>query len=355
MKKIEKDKVYFGIVGCGAIANMHAKAIKEIEGAELKAVADINIDNTKKFAERYGVKDYYGDYRDLLKDETIDIVNICTPSGLREEIVIDSARVGKHIIVEKPVEVTLEKIDRMIAECEKHNVALAGIFNYRYNKNYKIVYDAIQRGRFGRLILGDVYVKWYRDKEYYTSSGWRGTWKFDGGGALMNQSIHFVDLLQWYMGQVESIKAYTTQAVHTYIETEDIGMGILRFKNGALGVIEGSTATYPGLYDRIEIHGENGSVLIENSRIVRWEFKDTEPIDVEIRENKGIENFNLGSSRDPMEIPYEPHKREIEDIINSLKEGKNPPIDGYEARKAVEIILAIYKASRVDGEVKLPL
>jgi len=355
VKRLEKDKIYFAIIGCGAIANIHAKAINAIEGAELKAVADVNIDSAKNFAQRYGIKDYYGDYRELLKDESIDIVNICTPSGLREEIVIECARAGKHIIAEKPIEVTLEKIDRMIKECEKHRVTLAGIFNNRYNRNYRIVYDTIQKGRFGRLILGDVYVKWYRDKEYYTRSGWRGTWRFDGGGALMNQSIHFIDLLQWYMGPVESVKAYTTQAVHKYIETEDLGVAIVRFKNGALGVIEGSTALYPGLYDRIEIHGENGSVLIENSQIVRWEFKDQEPIDEEIRKNRGLETFELGSSRDPMEIPYELHRREIEDIINCLREGKAPPIDGYEARKAVEIIIAIYRASKTGEEIRLPL
>ncbi|MBC7320571.1 Gfo/Idh/MocA family oxidoreductase [bacterium] len=355
MKRLEKDRVYFGIIGCGAIANIHAKAIKSIETAELVAVADVNLDSARNFAQRYQVERYYGDYRELLKDESIDIVNICTPSGLREEIAIDCARAGKHIIAEKPIEVTLERIDRMIEECKKNNVALAGIFNNRYNRNYKIVYETIQKGRFGKLILGDVYVKWYRDKEYYTRSGWRGTWKFDGGGALMNQSIHFIDLLQWYMGPVESVKAYTTQAVHKYIETEDIGVAIVKFKNGALGVIEGSTALYPGLHDRIEIHGENGCVLIENSRIVRWEFKDKEPIDEEIRRSKGLETFELGSSKDPMEIPYELHKREIEDIISSLKEGKTPPIDGNEARKAVEIIIAIYEANRTGQEVKLPL
>jgi len=355
VKRLEKEKVSFGIIGCGAIANIHAKAIKAIKGAELKAVADVNIDSARNFAQRYEIESYYSDYRELLKDKSIDIVNICTPSGLREEIAIECARAGKHIIAEKPIEVTLDRIDRMIEECKKHDVALAGIFNNRYNKNYRIVYDMIQKGRFGRLILGDVYVKWYRDKEYYTRSGWRGTWKFDGGGALMNQSIHFIDMLQWYMGPVESVKAYTTQAVHKYIETEDIGVAVVKFKNGALSVIEGSTALYPGLHDRVEIHGENGSVLIENSKIVRWEFKDQEVIDEEIKKNKGIESFDLGSSRDPMEIPYELHKREIEDIISSLREGKNPPIDGYEARKAVEIIIAIYKASTTREEVTLPL
>ena len=355
MKKLEKDKVYFGIIGCGAVAHMHARAIKAIEGAELKAVADVDIARARSFAQRYEVEKYYGDYRELLRDESIDIVNICTPSGLREEIVIDSARAGKHIIAEKPVEVTLERIDRMIAECNKYDVALAGIFNNRYHKNYRLIYDTIQEGRFGRLILGDVYVKWYRDQEYYTSSNWRGTWKFDGGGALMNQSIHFIDLLQWYMGPVESVKAYTERAVHKYIETEDMGLAIVRFRNGALGVIEGSTALYPGLYDRIEIHGENGSALIENSQIVRWEFKDQQPMDQQIRENKGLETFDSGSSADPMDIPYELHKREIEDTINYLREGKNPPIDGYEARKAVEIITAIYQASKTEKEVRLPL
>lgn len=355
MNRLEKDKISFGIIGCGAIANIHARAINSIEGAILKAVADVNIDTARRFAQNYNVERYYSDYREILKDKDIDIVNICTPSGLREEIAIAAAQARKHIIAEKPIEVTLERIDRMIAECEKHNVALAGIFNNRYNKNYRIVYDTIQRGRFGRLILGDVYVKWYREKEYYTSSNWRGTWRFDGGGALMNQSIHFIDLLQWYMGPVESVKAYTAQAIHRYIETEDLGVAILKFKNGALGVVEGSTAIYPGLHDRIEIHGENGSVLIENGKIVRWEFRDKEPLDEEIRRNKGLESFDLGSSKDPMEIPYELHKREIEDIISSLKEGKKPAIDGYEARKAVEIIIAIYKASKIGGEIRLPI
>jgi predicted dehydrogenase len=201
-------KLGFGIIGSGNIGPFHAEAISHIEEAELKAVSDVVEERAKELAEKYRV-DFYADYNKLLEREDIAVVNICTPSGMHEEIALTSANAGKHLIVEKPLEITLEKCDRIIKSCEENKVKLCVIFPSRFGKATTKLKESIGKGRFGKLVLGDAYIKWYRSQEYYDSGGWRGTWKIDGGGALMNQSIHTVDLLQWMMGSVESVFAYS--------------------------------------------------------------------------------------------------------------------------------------------------
>lgn len=349
----QRKTVYgFGVIGCGEISRIHCEAISTMEDARLIAVSDINGMAAKSRADKYGV-DYYTDYTQLLGRDDINIVCICTPSGLRRDIAIAAARCGKHIIAEKPIEICLERIDDILEECEINGVSIAGIFNLRYDDVYSAVKRAVSLGRFGKLLLGDIYIKWYRDQKYYDSAQWRGTWELDGGGVLMNQAIHYIDLLQWMMGPVEEVYGICSTLSHDRIEVEDTATAILKFKNGAQGVIEGTTSAYPGISSRIELHGQKGSVLIENNKIKLWEFVDKHPIDKEIKELKL--SGGSGGISDPASIDPHLHKKQLEDILASFKSSEEAMVDGKEARKSVEIIQAIYKSSLENKSIKLPL
>jgi predicted dehydrogenase len=346
-------KFGFGVIGCGVVSRFHLEAIRDIENAKLIAVCDISEDAARNTAHQYGCINWYTDYRELLGRDDIDIVCICTPSGLRRDIAILAARMGKHIIVEKPIEVSLERIDDMLRECEKNGVVIAGIFSMRYNEHYRLLKEAISEGRFGRLSMGDAYIKWYRSQEYYDSGKWRGTRLLDGGGALMNQSIHFIDLLQWMMGPVKEVFGVSGTLAHQGIEVEDTAAAIVKYENGAIGVIEGTTAAYPGIGTRMEIHGENGSVMMEDNIIKRWEFREPHPMDQKLRELSM--EVHKGGAADPMNIDGSLHRKQIEDILSSISAGQPPLVSGQEARKSVEIIHSIYKSAQQKCVVELPL
>lgn len=348
------DKNYgFGIIGCGLVSKFHLDAVQEIENAELIAVCDISEETARKTAERYGCINWYIDYKQLLGRDDIDIVCICTPSGLRHDIAILAAQLGKHIIVEKPIEVSLEKIDDMLSECVKNEVVISGIFSMRYNEHYNLAKEAITIGRLGKLILGDAYIKWYRSQEYYDRGNWRGTKLLDGGGVLMNQSIHFIDLLQWMMGPVKHVFAETGTLGHHGIEVEDTAVAAVRYENGAIGVIEGTTAAWPGIGNRIDIHGENGTISIEDNIIKRWEFRDEHPIDLKLKELNMKEQTS--GVTDPANIDGSLHKKQIEGILDSISKGQQLMVSGWEARKSVEIVQAIYKSAQLNRVVELPL
>lgn len=336
------------------ISDFHSAAIDELENGQLVAVSSRNPDNAKRVANRYNV-DWYTDYNEMLKRDDLDIVTICTPSGAHVEPSIAVAEAGKHLIVEKPLEVTLERCDAIIEASGKAGVKLCGIFPSRFSECNQLVKQTIESGRFGRLALGDAYIKWYRTQEYYDSGGWRGTWELDGGGALMNQSVHAIDLLQWLMGPVVSVQAFTDTLAHQRIEVEDVAAAVLRFESGALGVIEGSTAAFPGLLKKIEISGFKGTVILEEEDILRWEFDPETPEDEEIRKQFAKKRSGGGGAADPRAISYENHRRQMEDMLRAIEEDGTPLVDGREARKAVEIILAIYKSSQEGKPVQLPL
>lgn len=344
----------FGIVGTGLIADFHAKALAEIPGCKVIACVDKIPERAKSFAEKYGCAGY-ADLDEFLAHPGVEIVTICTPSGLHMETAVAAANAGKHLIVEKPIEVTLERIDAIIEACERNKVLLCGIFPSRYHEVAGIVKKAVDSGRLGRVTMGSAYVKWFRTQEYYDKGGWKGTKKYDGGGALMNQSIHAIDLLQWFMGPVESVSAYTALLAHERLEVEDTATAVLRFKSGALGVVEGSTAAYPGFLKRIEISGFKGSVILEEEDLKCWSFAEEGPEDAKIREQFAAKTHTGGGASDPSKIGYHGHKLQFEDVVGCLKAGKKPFVDGIEARKAVEIILAIYKSAETGREVKLPL
>lgn len=342
----------FAIIGSGAIARMHSSSINELEDAELDAVVDVDKNRAREFAEQYGCKNYYDDYREMLKKSNADIVSVCTPSGMRESIVLDCARAGKNIIVEKPVEIKLDRIDRMIAACRENGVKLTCIYNTRYKEAHSFIKKAISSGRTGRLINGNAYIRWYRPDEYYSSSKWRGTWELDGGGALMNQGIHTVDLLQWYMGDVESVFAYTGTLLHKSIEVEDTAVAALKFSNGAIGTVMAATSIYPGFPTKLEITGETGTIEVSEGNIEVWNFKNSAEMDSEVHAYMhGTVEGNRAS--DPMAFSNDCHKKQIAGFIDAVKNNTEPEINGEEARKAVQIILAIYESARTGKEIKL--
>lgn len=339
------NSVGFGIIGCGNIGPVHAMAIRDSEHAHLVGVSDLNEELAGKLASEHGAE-AFGDYKTMLERDDIQAVSICVPSGLRVEIAETVAAAGKHVLSEKPLEVTSAKIDRIIAATEKAGVKLGCIFQSRFSDGALKIRKAVDDGRFGKLVLGDAYIKWYRSQEYYDSGAWRGTIKLDGGGALMNQGIHQIDLLQWFMGPVKEVTAKKALVAHKDIEVEDIACVLLEFENGAFGVIEGSTAIWPGHSERVEVHGTAGSVVLESGEIRSWQFQE------ELPEDKAIQaaldkDADLGSGAgDPLAaLKHEGHRRQIEDFALAILENRSPRIQGAEGRRAVALIEAIYKSA----------
>jgi len=339
----------FGIIGAGLIADFHAKAIADIPNAKLVACCDIISERAKELADKNDCQTLES-YEELLKSEDVDIVTIATPSGAHMEPTIAAAEAGKHVLCEKPLDVTLERIDAMTEAHEKSGTRLGGIFPYRFNDSQTVLREAINSGRFGVITYAGIYVPWWRTDEYYKDS-WHGTWKLDGGGALMNQSIHMVDMLCDVMPPIESLQAYTGTLGHK-IEAEDTAVAVLRYTNGALGVIYGTTASYPGQFRRFEITGTKGTVIqVENSFTV-WQFADEKPEDEEIRKKFGqIEGG--GGVADPAAITHDNHTRNFKAFLDTLETNEDFWISGAEARKAVEVILAIYKSAKEQTQVKL--
>jgi UDP-N-acetyl-2-amino-2-deoxyglucuronate dehydrogenase len=335
----------FGIIGAGLIADFHARAILSLKNARLAGICGTNQTKVKTLADKYGCKAFSG-MEEMFLSGGIDIVTIATPSGAHMEPAIAAARHSIHVLCEKPLEISLERIDRMIMAHTEAGTRLGGIFNYRFNDTLQYIKKAVDSNRFGTITYASVHVPWWRNEAYYTNS-WHGTSDMDGGGALMNQAIHMIDILQYLMGPVESLQAYVATLGH-HIEVEDTAASILQFRNKALGVIYGTTASFPGQFRRLEITGTRGTVvLVENSFKV-WQFDDQTEADNEILNSfPGIEGG--GGVSDPAAIPVEPHARNIEAFIHSVETGTPFEVDGPEARKAVEIVLAIYSSAREKG------
>ncbi|MGN7383989.1 Gfo/Idh/MocA family protein [Paenibacillus sp. SAFN-117] len=338
-------KLRFAIVGAGVIAPFHAKAITSNPQAELVAIADVEKPKAKKLAEEFSVKDIYTDYEIMLQREDIDAVSICVPSGLHAEVAIAAAEAGKHIFCEKPLDITVDKMDRMIRTARERQVKLGVVYQRRTFPAAIATRKAIQEGKLGKLVLGDAYLKYYRSPEYYRSAGWRGTWELDGGGALMNQGVHGVDLIQWMVGDVESVFAYSAPLVRS-IEVEDTAVAAIKYKNGAFGVIQGTTSVYPGMETRFEIHGENGTIIFGDSGIKQWSFADSQ------EEAPQVEG-TLAASSSATNISNDGHFVLVDDLIQAIREDRDPMITGEEASKAVKLILAIYESARTGREIKL--
>jgi predicted dehydrogenase len=345
------DTLGFAVIGCGNISRTHAKAIQEVGAAELVACCDVVEEKAKDWAEEFDLGDnYHRDIEDLLQRDDLDAVCICTPSGMHAEHAIMAASAGKHMLCEKPLDVTLKKIDDMIAAAEANDVKLAGVFQRRTYDSTKRVREAVRTGKLGKLVVGDCYQKYFRSHEYYASGDWRATWELDGGGALMNQGVHGIDLILHLMGPVKRVSAMARRLVRN-IAVEDTAVAILEYENGAVGVLEGTTSVTPGMGCEVEISGDNGTVGLSGDTITKWEFPGSEEDEQEVDE-EGEE----GTASDPLALQATGHTEHVRDLCEAIIEDREPAIPGAEARKAVELIKAIYKSSREGGApVELPL
>jgi predicted dehydrogenase len=340
----------FGIVGTGAIADFHARALAAISGASLLGVTSSRPDARNAFASRHQTQAAHS-LDELLALPGLDAVTIATPSGSHTEVALAAFRAGKHVLCEKPLDVTLEKVDAMIAEADRRGLLLGAIFQQRFGAGVRKLKAAIESGRFGRLTLCSCSLKWWRSQDYYDQGQWRGTKALDGGGALFNQGIHAVDLLQWLVGFPVEVQAYTATLAHERVEVEDLGVALLKFPSGALGVIEASTATWPGFSRRIEISGDRGSAILEDDRLTFWEFADKLAGDDEVT---AFSPSSLGSgASDPAAIGIEGHRLQLEDFVAAIREQRQPSIRGADARNSVRLVLAIYKAAVTNRPVRL--
>lgn len=339
----------FAIVGCGRIGRRHAEILgeRQIDGAELVGVCDIDPERAAAFGERHGVP-AFTDYHEMMRTlgDGVDVVSILTPSGMHARHTIDLAPYGKHVVVEKPMALTLSDADEMILACDRAGVKLFVVKQNRFNLPVQKLREAVEQDRFGRLVMGTVRVRWCRTQEYYDQDEWRGTWEFDGG-VFANQASHHVDLLEWMMGPVESVVAKASTAL-VDIETEDTGIVLLRFANGALGVIEATTATRPtDLEGSISILGENGTVEIGGFAVNEmrvWNFTDERSDDADVMERY---------RENPPNVYGFGHTRYLEHVVDCLHNDTAALVDGLEGRRSLELLSAIYESIEKEDEVFL--
>jgi UDP-N-acetyl-2-amino-2-deoxyglucuronate dehydrogenase len=353
------------IIGIGAIARMHARALSDVPGVELVAATCRTEEKGRAFAAEFGCQ-WHADTARMLRREKPDFVTVATPSGAHLPAALAAIRKGVHVICEKPLEITLARIDRMIAAAAKAGVTLGAIFPQRFNPVVRTVHDAAAAGRFGSLALAASAVPWWRDDAYYGPGRWQGTKALDGGGALMNQSIHGVDALQWIAGAtmpalsphenpVESVVALTAVRAHDAerLEVEDTCVAILRFKNGALGQLLAATSLFPGQLRRFLVGGRDGTAEILEEQLVTWRFRAEGADDEATRARFGGTSGTSGGAADPMAINYSCHTRNFEAFIEALRAGRKPALDGYEGRKAVAIVEACYRSAKTGRAAKV--
>jgi len=346
-------KVYgFGIVGSGMIANFHADAIKQLGQGKLVGVVARNEDRVNAFVDKHGGR-AYTNLDDFLSNKDIDIVTICTPSGSHMEPTVEAAKHGKHVLCEKPMEVTLDRVDQMIQAHLQAGTTLGGIFNSRFEPVNQVVKRLVRSGRMGSITYAGGYVPWWRTQDYYDQGGWRGTWQYDGGGALMNQGTHTVDLVQWLVGEkVKRVTAFTATLAHRRIEVEDTATAALQFANGALGILLATTSIQPGLPARVELGGTGGTIISESTAIKFLQFADPRPEDAEILAKYAGTGVAMGVA-DPKAITADNHRRNFDAFIEAIEHGRRPELDGFEGRKAVQIVTEVYESARTGKPVML--
>lgn len=340
------EKLKFAIVGCGMIASYHAKALNEIDGAVLSGAFDADKDALQKFCLNFNIKAFES-FDDVLKSDEVDAICICLPSGLHYEFAIKCAKHKKHIVIEKPIALNIEQCDEIISCAEENHIMVTVISQLRYTESVKHLKNAVEKNLFGKITLADISMKFYRDPEYYSSSKWKGTVKMDGGGALMNQGIHGIDLLQYIMGPVKSVQAISKTLFHN-IETEDTLVAILEYENGAVGTVQATTSVYPGYQRKISVCGTEGTVVLCEDKIESWDMKNKDFMPV--ISNDGL-NMKTGSRPDGMDFSL--HKMQLNDFVECIKNNKKPFIDAYEGKKSVEIICAIYKSAKNGTKIYL--
>jgi UDP-N-acetyl-2-amino-2-deoxyglucuronate dehydrogenase len=339
-----------GIVGTGVIAETHATAIAAIPGARLVAVTDVVPERAVEFAGSHDCE-VEPSLDALLARQDIDVVSVCVPSGLHAEVGVQVAAAGKHLVVEKPIDVSLTAADRLIEAVDAAGVAMTVISQHRFDPGLVELRGLIDDGALGRLVLGEASTKWYRSQGYYDSAPWRGTWALDGG-SLMNQGIHYVDLLRWAMGPIVEVSAvYATE--HHKIEVEDTALAVLRFISGAVGTIVSSTAVFPGFAQRLEVSGTGGTVLVEDGEIVRSAFTSDSP-------DPGLRGTRLprptsaeGAAANAAALGVASHAAQIADLLTAAEQGRQPSVTGRDGRATLEVILAVYESAREGRPVVL--
>jgi UDP-N-acetyl-2-amino-2-deoxyglucuronate dehydrogenase len=343
---VRDGTVCFGLVGLGMGGETHARQIPKVAGATLLAVSGRNADKARAFAERFNVPRVYARFDEMLEDPEVDVVTVVTPHGLHRDFAVQAAAAGKHVVVEKPLEITLGRAQEIISACNVNGVRLGVVFQMRFGNAAQRLKAAIDRGAFGRIIIADVIDKEFRAPEYYARDDWRGTKAYEGGGCLMTQSIHVLDLVQWLAGPVRSVFAKKKTALHA-IEVEDLITAVATFDNGALGIIESSTAAYPAFKGRVEIHGTEGSAIIsgEWDEIIFWDEKNAgERIDAR-------PGFTFADVNDPRLMPEDRQRIQIEDFVDAIRVGREPAVTGEEALKSLAIAMAIYESAQQAREI----
>jgi predicted dehydrogenase len=348
------DAFGFCIVGCGMIARFHARAIADVPGARVAALVSRSADNARKFAAANGLDcPAFADLSAALARPDVHAVIAATPSGAHLDPAVAAANAGKHVVVEKPLEITVERCDRVIAACDRNRVQLCTIFPSRFGDANRALKAAVDAGKFGRLTLAETTCKWWRPQSYYDQGGWKGTQALDGGGALMNQAIHNVDLLLWLMGAVAHVTGFTATLAHERIEVEDTAVACLRFASGALGVIQATTSVHPGLAKTIAVHGDRGTAVVEQDDVVRWDFTPETAEDRALKEHFARKVGASGGASDPAAISHQGHARQLADFVHAVRTGGRPLVDGREGRRSVEVIEAVYRSARSGQTVKV--
>jgi UDP-N-acetyl-2-amino-2-deoxyglucuronate dehydrogenase len=341
----------FGIVGAGVISDAHAGAIASLPGAWLVAVTDVAPDRAQSFAARHNCA-AETDLAAMLARDDVDVISVCVPSGLHAQVGIRAAAAGKHLVVEKPLDVSLEAADRLIGAARAAGVRMTVMSQHRFDRGLIELRRLLDDGQLGRLVLGEASTKWYRTQAYYDSAAWRGTWALDGG-SLMNQGIHYLDLLLWTMGPVTEVTALCSTQSHE-IEAEDAALAVLRFTSGAVGTVVASTAVFPGFAQRLEISGTGGTVVIEDGEIVRCELS-TDSAGSGVRGSKTAGgNAPSAAAANPAGLDIASHAAQIGDFLNALDEGRAPAVTGYDGRAALEVACAVYESARDGRTVRLP-
>jgi len=345
------ESIGFGILGAGLVAPFHAKALQEAEGGRTVAFCDVDKARADKLAAEYSAKAYYS-LDDMLKDPEIDVVNVCLPNHLHHDAVVRSARAGKHVLTEKPPAMTLRETDNMIRTCKEAGVKFGCTVQSRVRKSIQAIRQAIGAGRFGRLLHADTYMKWFRTQEYYHTDPWRSSRK-SGAGVTVQHAFHYIDLLQYLAGPAARVEARMTNLAHPSVRLEDTVIGLITFANGAQGVVEASTAFWPGTDVRVEINGTDGTAIMSGERMLTWKFKEERPEDEEIR-GYGSATQQTGAAG-PTAFGYQDHKTVIQDMIDAIRQDREVVIPVESVRPTVEIVIAMYQSAARLEPVELPV
>ncbi len=336
--------VGFAVIGTGLVGPTHARFANEAEGATLRVVCDLREDRGRPIALENDAA-WMTDYREVMKRDDVDIVTICLPTALHLEVATAAAEAGKHVLVEKPIELNIERAKALVDVCKRNGVKLGAIFNRRFVYGTRRTHDAVHGGELGKLLVADMRFKSWRTPEYYSESGWRGTWAKEGGAALINQGIHGVDLMTWIAGPIKRVQGYSRHLRHD-IEGDDTTIAVVEYASGALGIIQCTTSVYPAQPDRMEFHGEYGTILLENYNIVGWQLENGSEPGVPSAEESALPGAERGTSVG--------HFFQVQDMANAVREGRDPVIRGEDILHSLAVVQAIYEAERTGKAVEVP-